>query len=651
MDVIIEQFHFLRPWWLLAILPALVIVWLVYRQHQNQGQWHSYLPPHLSSLLIDGAQTSQSKRWLFALVIGWLFAIIALAGPTWQKIERPMYVANKAQVIITDMSLSMYATDLVPNRLTRAKYKVTDLIKQLGEGETGLVAYAGDAFIISPMTEDNVNLLNLLPALNPEIMPVFGSQPSLAIEKALALLDQTKHQQSQLYLITDGLTPEDARLIKQQLKHTQHQLNILAVGTQAGAPVTLPSGQLLKDDNGNIVVPKVNFSLLKRLANDLSGNFSVLGSSNQDLATLTSHLSTSIFDSNKSDNQMGDSWHEVGPYLLLILIPLAAMIFRRGVLAIALLTVFVSTPQPSYADEKSAITQAAPSPTPEAEQHVSAQNQWWHNLWKTADQQAYQSFKEQKLSQAAQQFENTDWRGVSYYNQGEYEQALSAFEQRNDAKALYNQGNALSKLEQYEQAINRYQQSLKQQPDFEQAQKNLEIAKALLKQKQQQQEKEQQQNKDQKNQDQQDQENNDSNDQQGRDSDSEQSKKGQENPNANQKSDEQHQQQSPSDETQDEQGGQQSQQSQQAQNNEKEDQAKTEMSPEEKEALAKQQQQAQALQQTFDQENLTKEQLQHLNQLVKKIPDNPSLLLKTKMAVEARKRQLQRTTTRNNQKW
>ncbi|MGB0899689.1 MAG: VWA domain-containing protein, partial [Psychrobium sp.] len=209
------DFHFLRPAWLFAIVPLLLLVYFTLRAKRKQGQWHQVLPKHLASLLIDEGDGAKRHQSGLVATLCAILATLALAGPTWERIEQPLFKVRQAQVIIADMSLSMYSTDLAPNRLTRAKFKIKDLISRLSEGETGLVAYAGDAFVISPMTQDVANLNNLLPALNPQIMPVYGSNPSIAIERALELLTQTQYSQGQIYLITDGLEPGDAREITQ----------------------------------------------------------------------------------------------------------------------------------------------------------------------------------------------------------------------------------------------------------------------------------------------------------------------------------------------------------------------------------------------------------------------------------------------------
>ncbi len=173
--------HFIRPEWLWALIPLMLMLYLLHRNEQQQSSWNKYIAPHLAKVLISTTGDNQ-KNHVGLLAFCWFIAVLALSGPALTKHNLPVFETNQGRVIVMDMSLSMYATDLTPNRLTQAKFKATDLLKNLKEGETGLVAYAGEAFIISPLTRDTSTLLNLLPTLTPEIMPVNGSNLPLALE-------------------------------------------------------------------------------------------------------------------------------------------------------------------------------------------------------------------------------------------------------------------------------------------------------------------------------------------------------------------------------------------------------------------------------------------------------------------------------------
>jgi Ca-activated chloride channel family protein len=163
----LNEFHFIRPHWLWAIIPLLTIVALIRYVHKQQSGWQSVLASHLYQHLITTEGIKKVRPPLFLLGFCWVMATLALAGPTWERLPQPVYQLNTGKVVLIDMSMSMRATDVKPNRLTRAKYKAIDLVNGITEGETGLVAYAGDAFTISPLSSDAQNLTTLIPSLTP----------------------------------------------------------------------------------------------------------------------------------------------------------------------------------------------------------------------------------------------------------------------------------------------------------------------------------------------------------------------------------------------------------------------------------------------------------------------------------------------------
>jgi len=273
------------------------------------------------------------------------------------------------------------------------------------------------------------------------------------------------------------------------------------------------------------------------------------------------------------------------------------------------------------------------------------QSSWWDNLWQTKNQQGLTSYKNKDFSNASSQFEDPQWRGTAHYKQGNFEQALEHFNQSKKSQGLYNQANTLAKLGQLDESIDRYKQLLKQDPSFPNAQDNLDLVTKLAKQKKQQQNKDEQKNNEQgdKKQDQDKQQGDEKKD--GDSSKQDKKQQGEQNPNDDKKGD----QQDP-----DSQSQKQSQQQKDDATESKEQQngdKKQPLSDQEKQKMAKQQKDANQKQQMFNKDNLTPEELQRLNRLVKKIPDDPSLLLKNKMALEARKRQHQRVTTKERKKW
>ncbi|MCS6232839.1 VWA domain-containing protein [Shewanella baltica] len=479
--------HFIRPEWLLALVPLALVLLSLWRQHESHSAWNRYIAPHLAKILVTQG-SKKSRRPLHLLAFTWLMATFALAGPAVNKQSLPVFAAEQGRVLVMDMSVSMFATDLAPNRLTQAKFRATDLLRNLKEGETGLVAFAGDAFTISPLTRDTGTLLNLLPTLSPEIMPVRGSNLAAGLTQAKTLLAQGGHIRGDIIVMTDGITAAQFDDANSALSGTQYRLAVVAFGTSQGAPIRLPDGQLQRDSSNEVVVASTDFGLLQKLAADNKGVLIQNRTDGNDLAQLQHWLSDT--GDAKATDLDGETWQDLGPYLALLLLLPALFSFRQGIVA----SVGFATLAGGL------LLAAAPQ---------SAHANVWEDLWKTPDQQAMQAYQSQDYANAAKQFESPQWRGSAQYKAGDYEQALKTFEQDSSAQGLYNQGNALMQLGKPDKAKERYQAALEKQADFPAAKANLELAEKQLKEQQKQQGKNDQQDK---NQDQQgDQQSGDSN--------------------------------------------------------------------------------------------------------------------------------------------
>ncbi len=641
-----ENFHFVRPWWLLAFFALFLTLFLIKKYRYLQSPWQHFIPAHLSRVLLENSGNSPSGQrvidknpslisvLLKPFTIGFC-AILALAGPAWQKLPQPVYQLERGSVLIMDMSYSMYATDVKPNRLTRARYKAVDLLKEINEGEMGLIAYTGDAYIISPLTLDIKNIELLLPSLSPEIMPSLGANALAALTLAHETLTGAGHLSGDIYWFTDDVDHDEMADIYNWTNTFGHRLNILGVGTSAGAPIKLPSGALLKEDSGSIVVPKLPERRLSALASSGNGNYSTLSFDDSDIITLTNTRdSTSADELNHSTKEkqalhQGDQFQEQGPWLLLIILPLILSYFRRGgallcaplMLPFALpLVISISTvySKPSVAAQNiNEHQQAKTEPS-------NAMSSVWQNMWKTPDQQGQKKFDQKDYTGAAKQFENSQWQGSSHYKAGNYQQALNAFKQSDSSTSLYNQGNALAKMQQYDQALKSYKKALEKNPQLTDAKENIKKIEDLLK-------------KQQKNQQQQGDQSEKKDDQAQQDKQSEQQ-------NEQQQQGEQSEQQNDQAQ-QDKQSEQQNKPQQQDKQSNEEKQTKAlDKATEDKEAEKTPAQIAA--------ENKAQETQQKHQQMLNKVTDDPYLLLRNKMRLEYQKRKQDGTSRQGvNKKW
>jgi len=462
----LAEFHFIRPYWLPAVIPYLAILVLMLRNKLSQGNWSAVCDAALLPYLLQEKAVNQSRWPITAGAIAALLAIIALAGPTWERLPSPVFRNDSALVIALDLSRSMDAADIKPSRLIMAHYKIADILKQRKDGQTALLVYAGDAFTVTPLTDDTETIDSQLSALNTDIMPSQGSNTVLALEKAVELFKQAGLQKGRILLVTDGV--DMAKTLGAVKTLDKYQLSILGVGTDDGAPIALPEGGFLKDERGNIVVPKLDSSELAKLAQTGNGVYQTITANDADIQTVLANMDRSVEQQGKqNDNLLLDQWAEKGPWLLLLVLPLAALMFRKGLLCFALLLI-LPLPKNSYA-------------------------LGWQDLWQTKDQQAQQAYKKQDFAKAAEQFENPDWKAAAYYKAGKYDKALESLKSSKSESSAYNQGNALAKAGRYEEALKAYDEALKRATDrqlIEDAKANKDIVeKELEKQKQQDQQK------------------------------------------------------------------------------------------------------------------------------------------------------------------
>jgi Ca-activated chloride channel family protein len=467
---VIEQFHFLRPLWLWLLLPLVWLVWRYWRRQQQGGTWQSVCDAHLLPHLLIGSGTRAVRTPIVLLALAGLFTIIALAGPVWSKLPQPVYHKSDATVVLLSLSDSMNSPDLAPTRLERAKLKLLDFLQRQREGQTALIAYAGEAYVVSPLTDDAATIESLVTSLQTNIMPVAGDHLSEALHKADALLDQDGvYKGGRVLLITDDAGDRAALAQATALARKGRVLSVLAVATPQGAPIPASGGGFVTDSHGAILIPMLNRPALAKLAEAGHGHLVMLTTSDDDLNQLWPLSAVANFKpEHKSQTHEADVWREQGPWLLLLVLPLLALLWRQGWLAIIVLAVVIPPPP--------------------------AQASTWDNLWRRPDQQAYQALQHGDAKTAAKLFKDPQWRSVAQYRAGDFAAAAKAFGQAHNPDALYNQGNALARAGQLQAAAQNYRKVLQQQPTNEDAKHNLKLVEDLLK-RQQQKQKPNQQNK------------------------------------------------------------------------------------------------------------------------------------------------------------
>ncbi|MEE2731580.1 MAG: VWA domain-containing protein [Pseudomonadota bacterium] len=615
----IEDFHFLRPWWLLGLIPALLLVILLWHRKSSYGGWQRVISPHLLPHLLAGNVVQQSRAPLIMLLFCWLLAVVAMAGPTWQQLPQAVQKKVNAQVIVLDLSLSMYAKDLAPSRLVRARLKLTDILNQSDEGLTALVVYSGTPHVVTPLTDDTNTILSMVNSLSPDIMPIKGNDPVTAVEMAVDILHQAGLSSGRILLMTDDLPNDFAAQVEDKLSF-QTPISIMGIGTREGAPIELPDGSFIKQRDGSIVIPKLEVARLKRIARQLDGRFSTISTSDEDIQYLLAEGLLPTEQEIKETGREFDVWDETGHWLVLLILPFAAAGYRKGWFGALLLPALCFTALGTHSPNAMAFD--------------------WDDLWQTNNQQGQALLDSGQPEQAASHFKDPSWQAASQYRAGNFEAAEQLYSQEESADGLYNLGNSLAQQHKLDEAIAAYEKALQQNPQLEDARANLDLVKQAKQQQQQ-----QQGDGDNQNQDSQDPNQN-------------------QDPNQSQNQQQQDQQQD-QDNSQESNQGQQDQEEQNSQQrgdqNEEQDPTQEESQvPEEPEGEPQpepQSQQDQQDQEPSDQEQHAMpmpqdqertEDQQALEQWLRRIPDDPGGLLRRKFEYES---QLRKNASSGDTQW
>ncbi|PJR14512.1 VWA domain-containing protein [Sinorhizobium meliloti] len=461
----IADFHFLRPWWLLAVLAAGLLVWLMRRQSDMRSRWKHLIAPNLlDHLLVD---RGQARTFRPVYLVAGLIALsgLAAAGPTWER-ERPPFVEDTAPLAIAvDLGRTMNATDISPTRLERAKLKVRDIMARRKGARTALFAYAGSAHMVLPLTEDASLIATYLAALSPALMPVEGKDTAMALEAAEAALAAEPAPGTILFL-TDGVE-QGAFAAFSQYKG-RNDLMVLGIGTEEGGPVKIGSGEYLTDGSGARVQARLDVDALKELQSASSAQVATVTLDDGDVDWIVRHIQTSF--AQRTEEGL-TRWRDMGWYLTIAVVILVAFTFRRGqsvrwLGAVVVLLSFAMSGRGEAAD--------------------------FVDLWLTPDQQGQRAFSRGNYAAAADLFAEPQWRGVSLYRAGRYQDAIDAFAQSTAPESYFNQGNALMHLDKPDEAIAAYQQALKQRGGWTEAKTNLALAQRRKKEKDKQEEEKQQ---------------------------------------------------------------------------------------------------------------------------------------------------------------
>lgn len=305
-----EFFHFLRPQWLLLLLPAALVIASILRRQDQLRAWKRVINPELLGHLAVQHEKHRSRLPpVLLLAVGWLLGIVALAGPAWEREATPFTEDQAALFIVMKVTPDMLAEDIQPSRLQRSAQKVSDLLSLRPGSKTGLIAYAGSAHLVMPLTSDPGVIRYFASELKPEIMPTEGDDPQQAMQLAQRRLAESGLPGS-IVLIADSVPlPFSAG--------GSADVHILAMA--AGPEVVPPPG--------SPPAPALDEDAIREAARGGGGQWVQVTPDDSDVRQLGAQIERSIAS---APVQEGERWKDSGYWLMFGLLLVMLPLFRKG---------------------------------------------------------------------------------------------------------------------------------------------------------------------------------------------------------------------------------------------------------------------------------------------------------------------------------
>lgn len=455
-----ELFHFMRPQWLWAFVPAAFVAVLVVFASNENKKWKTIISPELRPFMFTKDKRSAIIFPILAFLFISMISIFGVAGPTWSKVEVPGSKSEAVLMVALDVSLSMMAEDIQPNRLERAKFKIEDLLDANPGSRVGLYAFAGTPHTVVPFCSDYSLITHHLAPLSPGIMPVQGSN----LREMMLMVDSVMRKikaPSILLLVTDVPEEDDLSVLTAFVESTPHKVELLVMGTPQGATVPKNRNKTpLKDSSGEIVISKLNTSVLIRLEQHEKIHVNTLTLDNSDMEALADNIRENL--DYQDDNENSDEqWKDMGYVSVILLALFFPFWFRKGwMIQYGWIPLFILL---------------MPSCTERAET--------WEDLWYTKDFQGQQLYDEEAFDDAGNTFTSAFHQGVAYYKAGNFDAASQSFESDSSVNSLYNLSMAYSQLGRYDDALRVITLASEKEPNnmmLQKAKEQTEVSKHII---------------------------------------------------------------------------------------------------------------------------------------------------------------------------
>jgi Ca-activated chloride channel family protein len=317
-------------------------------------------------------------------------------------------------VILLDLSQSMMATDLQPNRLERAKFKINDLLKKDPKARAALIGFAGTAHTIVPLTKDYDIILSSTDGLKPSVMPFPGSNLEAALPLADTLMSKTKAPGT-VIILSDDFEDSHLSLLQNFTENSGNKIFIIPMNTKQGSTVPAISGNgIMKDENGHQVYSSLDEVVISKLASLENVTVQPMTLDDSDVDLISRNISRNLIFKTKP-GEKDDEWHDTGLLLVIPMILLLLLWFRKG-WVVYMIPLFMMTSCTEISD--------------------------FADLWFTKNYQGQRLMNKGDYSEAAEKFTDPMHKGVAFFKAGKFEDAIEAFKQDTTAQGAYNLGLA-----------------------------------------------------------------------------------------------------------------------------------------------------------------------------------------------------------------
>lgn len=410
-----REFHFLRPWCLVFLVPIMILIYKKINISESLSSWSFVCDKKLLDFLLIKNKQKRIISFKTLIYTGLVCATIAGAGPAWKKADIPTFVPENPTMFVLSMAQDMQLNDVSPSRLMRAKYAIVDIVQNVKNAQFGLEVYTKEPYIVSPITDDANIITNIMPQVTPDIMPDFGDRIDRAIELAVQKLKETGFSEGNIILLASDV----GYRLDWTLKSAENALSL-------GYNISVVDVSYSGSDKLELLAQKGGGLYLKLRENNLNSLIKKLSDVNEKRMMMNKNMQSQFLD--------------YGYYLLVIPLLCLLPLFRRGFLCLfALLFAF------------------------NAEASFLLNN----------NQEGFRLFNQEKYDEAYKKFDNPLWKSISLYKQNKLEEALKDIEKLNDEKSLYNKGVILIKLCKYDEAKKVFETIVKNFSDNDDAKFNL----------------------------------------------------------------------------------------------------------------------------------------------------------------------------------